>query len=200
MLKRLTTPIHIQDFLNSIPINWEKAGDTHFSPRSVLHNRRAHCIEGALLAATALWIHGEPPIIMDLLTRDKTGDDDHVIALYKRDGYYGAISKSNHATIRFRDPIFRTVRELALSYFHEWFLNSTGEKTLDRYSNPFDMRQLGTAWITAEQDLWNVSEALDAVPHHALVPKRNWRYVRYADPIEIQSGSLIEWRKTDPRT
>ena len=103
------------------------------------------------------------------------GDVDHVVTLYKRGGRYGAIGKTNHATIRFRDPVYRTPRELTLSYFHEWFLNTTGEKTLECYSKPLDMRRFGTEWITAEKDLWNVADALAERKHYFLVPKGNWK-------------------------
>ena len=200
MLAKLSTPIKIQDFLDGLPMNWEKKGETHMSPRCVLHKRKAHCIEGALLAAAALWIAGEPPLIMNLSARLGRGDVDHVVALYKRGNRYGAISKTNHATIRFRDPIYRTPRELALSYFHEWFLNATGEKTLECYSKPLDLRRLGTDWITAEKDLWNIADALSERKHYFLFPKGNWRHVRNADSMEINAGSLIEWPKSDPRT
>ena len=115
-LKKLSTPIKIQNFLDALPMNWEKKGDTHLSPLRVLEEKKAHCIEGALLAAAALWIAGEPPLILNLSARLGKGDADHVITLYNRAGFYGAISKTNHATIRFRDPIYRTTRELALSY------------------------------------------------------------------------------------
>jgi len=198
-LARLNTPAKIQDFLDALPMNFEKGGDTHRSPREVLAVKKAHCIEGALLATTALWIAGEPPLIMNLSARMGRGDFDHVIALYKRNGYWGAVSKTNHAVLRFRDPIYRTLRELALSYFHEWFLPS-GEKTLECYSNQLDMRRFGTAWITAEKDLWNVADALSVLPHHDLVPKWNWRYVRKADPMERKAGSFTEYQKSDPRT
>lgn len=199
-LARLTTPIKIQDFLDSLPMNWEKNGDTHMSPRRVLRERKAHCIEGALLAATALWLRGERPLIMNVSSKMHKGDDDHVIALYKRGGRWGAISKTNHATIRFRDPVYRTLRELVLSYFHEWFLNATGEKLLECYSKPLDMRRFGAGWLTAEKDLWEVADALGGLPHYYLVPKGNWRFVRKADPMERMAGELIEWPKSDPRT
>ena len=200
-LARLSTPIKIQDFLDSLPMNWEKKGDTHRSPRRVLREGKAHCIEGALLGALALWIHGEPPLIMNISARLGKGDVDHVVALYKRGNRYGALSKTNHATIRFRDPVYRTPRELALSYFHEWFLNTTGEKTLECYSKPLDMgRRFGADWITAEKDLWNVADALSSLPHYYLMPKGNWRYVRKADPMEVKAGKLIEWPESDPRT
>ena len=199
-LERLSTPIKIQNFLDGLPMNWEKKGDTHFSPRKALRENKAHCMEGALLAAAALWIAGEPPLLMNLSARMGRGDVDHVVALYRRGGRWGAIGKTNHATIRFRDPVYRTPRELALSFFHEWFLNSTGEKTLECYSRPLDMRQFGTAWLTAEDDVWFVSDAFTVRKHYYLVPKGNWRYVRRADPMELAAGRLVEWKETDPRT
>ena len=174
------------------------------SPRRVLRENKAHCIEGALLAATALWIHGEPPIIMNLSGRFGGDDTDHVITLYKRNGRLGAISKTNHATIRFRDPAYRTPREIALSYFHEWFSNETGVKSLYEYSKPLDLRRIGvpsgtdrfgTDWITTEKDLYNIADALDSMPYYLLIPEKNWRYVRGADPMELKAGSFIEWEK-----
>ena len=195
VLARLRTPIEIQDFLDSIPMNFEKQGDTHFSPRNVLKKNTAHCIEGALLAAAALWIAGEPPLIMNLSARMNKGDVDHVVALYKRGGRWGAISKTNHATIRFRDPVYRSPRELALSYFHEWFMNNTGEKTLECYSKPLDMRTLGIAWLTDDAAVWKVDDVLAARKHYFLVPPRNWRHIRRADPMELNAGKLLEWKE-----
>lgn len=201
MLEQLSTPIKIQDFLNALPMNFEKEGDTHRSPRAVLAAGKAHCIEGAMLAATALWIHGEPPLILNLSARLGRGDVDHVITLYKRNGYFGAISKTNHSVLRFRDPIYRTLRELALSYFNEWFLLSSGEKTLECYSKQLDLEaRFGTAWITKVKDVWEVAEALSLLPHYPLVPKGNWRYVRAADAMEMQAGGTPEWSRSDSRT
>ncbi len=200
ILKKLTTPIKIQDFLDTTAMNWEKRGDTHMSPRRALREKKAHCIEGALLAAAALWVHGEPPLIMNISAKLGKGDVDHVVALYKRSGYWGAISKTNHSTIRFRDPIYRTPRELALSYFHEWFFNTTGEKTLECYSKPLNLERFGTEWLTSQKDLWNIADALSILPHYQLVPKGNWRYVRKADKMEIKAGKLIEWPKSNSRT
>ena len=199
-LSRLSTPIKIQNFLNAIPMNWEKKDDTYMSPRRVLREKKAHCIEGALLAAAALWIAGEPPVVMNLSPLPGRGDFDHVITLYKRGGRFGAISKTNHSCLRFRDPIYRTPRELVLSYFHEWFIDATGEKVLERYSKPVDMRRFGTDWLTTKKDLHNISDALDALPYYNLVPKGNWRYVRKADSMELKAGSFIEWPKSHPRT
>jgi len=193
-LKKLSTPSKIQDFLDAVPMNFEEGGDTHRSPRAVLKAKRAHCIEGALLAATALWIAGEPPLILNLSARMGRGDVDHVIALYKRGGAWGAVSKTNHAVLRFRDPVYRTLRELASSYFNEWFLPS-GEKTLECYSKQLDMRRFGTKWITSEKDLWEVADALSVLPHYNLVPKGNWRYVRKADSMERKAGLYTQWPK-----
>lgn len=200
LLKGLSTPIKIQDYLDAIPFNFEKKGDTHMSPRCVLREHRAHCIEGALLAATALWIQGEAPTILNLSARLGRGDVDHVITLYKRGKYYGAISKTNHSVLRFRDPIYRTPRELVLSYFHEWFMLANRQKTLECYSRPLDMRRFGTDWITSEKDLWHVADALAELQHYYLVPKGHWPYVRRADDMELRAGSFTEWKKSDPRT
>jgi len=198
VLRKLSTPEKIQDFLDALPINHEKQGDTCLSPRQVLREKKAHCIEGAMLAATALWLHGEEPLLLDLTTLRY--DDDHVVALYKRNGYWGAISKTNHAVLRFRDPIYRTIRELALSYFHEYFMITTGRKTLVSYSVPFFLKRFGTEWIAAEEDVWYIAHALDDVRHFTLVPEKNKRLIRKASSLERKLGSVAEWKKTDRRT
>ncbi|MDO8523737.1 MAG: hypothetical protein Q7R74_00740 [bacterium] len=194
ILKRLSTPMKIQDFLDAIPMNHEKKGETHMSVRRVLREHKAHCIEGALVAAAALSFHGEPPLLLDLVS-DKShyDDDDHVVTLYKRNGYWGAISKTNHATIRFRDPVYKTLRELALSYFHEWFMNANGVKTMKSYSRPLNLRRFGTDWMTSEKELWYLDKALAALPHYPLVPKKNKKFIRKADRMELKAGRLVEW-------
>lgn len=199
-LRKLTTPAKIQDFIDKIPMNWEKKGDTHYSVRRVLKHKKAHCTEGALLAAAALKLHGEPPLLMDLYARDGKGDVDHVVALYKRNGRWGAISKTNHATIRFRDPVYKTLRELALSYFHEWFMNTTGEKTLESYSKPLNLDKTKLDWLAGEKDLWELDNLLNALPHYKLAPEKNWKYVRRADRMELKAGRLVEWPESHPRT
>lgn len=196
-LKPLTTPTRIQDFLDTFPINGEKEGETYWSPRKVLREQKMHCFEGALVAATALWLSGKPPLILDLKAPD---DIDHVVTLYKVNGYWGAISKTNHAVLRFRDPIYKTTRELALSYFHEYFDNTTGKKMLRSYSKPFSLKRFGTAWITSEKELDDIVETLDESPHFPLVPKGNARHLRPADTMERKAGELIEWYAHDART
>jgi hypothetical protein len=198
VLKALSKPEKIQDYLDSLPINFEKKGETNMSPRRVLREKKAHCMEGAMLAALALMLQGEKPLLLDLKTSAK--DDDHVVALYKRNGCWGAISKTNHATLRFRDPIYKTVRELAASYFHEYFLDSNGEKTLRSHSGPFSLARYGSDWITSEDDLWQIAIDLDSAPHFALFPKENLRFIRKADSMERSAGKLIEWKTSDKGT
>jgi hypothetical protein len=198
ILRHLSTPIKIQNWLDRLPMNWEKRGETYMSPRRALRTHKAHCFEGALLAAAALWLQGEPPLLFDL---QALTDDDHVVALYRRHGYWGAISKTNHASLRFRDPIYKTMRELALSYFHEYFSNTTGQKILRAYStHPFDLTPFGSWWLTAEVDLDMIAERLDAAPHSRLIPSRNRSYIRLADRMERRAGRLIEWPKRHRRT
>ena len=198
ILKKLSTPIKIQDFLDSFPINWEKGGETYMSPRRVFREKKMHCLEGALVAGVALWLHGEKPLLLDLKAN---GDEDHVIALYKRNGCWGAISKTNHSTLRFRDPVYKTIRELVLSYFHEYFNDNTGKKALRSYSaNPFNIKRLGTKWIATGEDLQYIAQAIDDAPHKNLFPKKNIKFLRKADTMERRASKIIEWSKKHPRT
>lgn len=192
ILRALRTPQKIQDFLDSLPINKEKNGDTCLSPRRVLRERHAHCMEGAMFAALALRLHGHRPLLMDLKTTKK--DFDHVVALFRVGGFWGAISKTNHAVLRYREPIYRTPRELALSYFHEYFLDD-GTKTLRSFSRPFDLSRFDKrGWMTDEDDLWYVPIALDDAPHVPLLNRAQIRKLRKADKIERDAGKLIEWK------
>ncbi|OHA83806.1 MAG: hypothetical protein A2937_01910 [Candidatus Yonathbacteria bacterium RIFCSPLOWO2_01_FULL_47_33b] len=200
VLKKLSTPQKIQDYLDALPQNHEKNGETYLSPRRVLREQKAHCIEGALLAAVALWLQGERPLLLDLKTVNIEIDSDHVVALYKKNGYWGAISKTNHAVLRYRDPIYKTVRELALSYFHEYFLVTNGEKTLRGYSRPVSLKRFGTDWITAEENLSHIAEALDTVIHFPLIPTGNEHHIRPASPVERKACSIPEWSKDNLRT
>lgn len=198
VFKKLSTPAKIQNFLDKLPINFEKKGETYTSPRVTLRRKKAHCLEGALLAATALWLQGRDPLLLDLKT---TKDDtDHVVALYKINGHWGALSKTNHAVLRFRDPVYKTIRELALSYFHEYFLNKNGKKTLRSYSKPFNLKTLGEEWITTEKDLYKIAEKIDHIKHFALFPEKNEKFLRPANKIERRAGNLTEWKKKNPRT
>ena len=137
LFRRLNTPSKLQDYLNALPFNFLDRGVT-LSPRMVLKKNKADCFEGALLAAAVLEFHRYKPLILDLRSVKKPYDYDHVVAVFKKDGCFGAISKTNHAVLRYREPAYKTLRELVMSYFHEYFLN-TGKKTLREYSELFDL-------------------------------------------------------------
>ncbi len=192
IFRKLDTPIMVQDFLDKIPINFEKHGETLYSPRQVLRENKAHCMEAALLASAVFWYHGQKPMLLDLRT---TKDDfEHVVALFRQNNRWGAISKSNHSVLLYRDPIYRTIRELVMSYFHEYFLDS-GKKTLRNYSRPFDLRKFGTEWVTSEEQLWDIDQALDASPHVQLLDKKMIESLRPADQIAIKASNLTRFKK-----
>ena len=192
LLSRLNTPQKIQDYLNSLPTNFEEKEETCLSPREVIKQKTAHCAEGAVFAAVALWYHGHRPLLLDLKTTPN--DDEHVVALYKKDGYWGAISKTNHAVLRYREPIYSSVRELVLSYFHEYFKDN-GHKTLRSYSKPFDLSKIkGHSWLTTQDGLWDIMTALDKSPHYLILNKSQIKNLRKADKIEIEAGKLIEYK------
>lgn len=138
----LDSPFAVQRFLDSLPYSAE---DANRCPLQVLRDRVAHCLDGALFAAAALWRLGHPPLILDLLPAPGR-DDDHVLAIYRVDGHYGAVAKSNYVGLRFREPIHRTLRELVLSYF-EAFYNIAGEKTLRGYTRLLDLRREQPDWL-----------------------------------------------------
>lgn len=192
ILKKLSSPVKIQDFINTLSFNFEKRGETHNSVKLTLENRRAHCFEGAILAAAALWIQGQRPLLLDLVTIRP--DFDHVVTLFKEDNYWGAISKTNHSVLRYRDPIFKNVRELALSYFHEYFLPN-GKKSLRTFSRPFDLSQLGTFWISTHDNLAPMAHLLDQSPHIEILSTKQKRELRKADQIEINATDLEEFKK-----
>jgi len=190
IFSKFKTPQQIQNFLNDLSFKFEKK-DTYNSPRIILKTHKAHCFDGALFAATALWFNGEKPLLLDLKVAEDTKDVDHVVVLFKRFGFWGAISKTNHAVLRYREPIYKTVRELALSYFHEYFLPS-GEKTLRSFSKPFDLSRFGTEWLTTEKDLYYIVEALDKSPHIQILSKQQIKNLRKADKIEIKAGEIVK--------
>ena len=191
LFRRLNTPRKIQDFINSVPVNFEPNGDSCLSPREVIKQNRAHCVEGALLAATVLWFHGSRPQLMDIRSNRK--DVDHVVALFKKNGYWGAISKTNHAVLRFREPVYKTPRELALSFFHEYF-DDTGKKNMREFSEPFDLSKIkDRSWMTSKDNLWNLVRALDESRHYKILNKKQIANLRLADAIEIKAGKITEY-------
>jgi len=194
LFKKLDSPKKIQDFLaTKIKHNPAKDDVECRSPRQVLKVGKAHCMEGALLAAAILEYHGQKPLLMDL--RSTANDLDHVVALFRQFGCWGAISKTNHVVLRYREPIYKTLRELALSYFHEYFLDS-GKKTLREYSVPFNANRLNNLnWRTTQKDLVKVPELLDAAKHYKILSNAQIKNLRKADGIEIKAGKLVEWKK-----
>ena len=181
-LRALKTPARIQKFIDALDYQY---ADTAWSPQRVLLERKGHCLEGALVAAAALRVNGHPPLLMDL---ESVHDDDHVVALYRERGLWGGIAKSNFAGLRFRPPVYRTLRELALSYFASYY-NLRGEYTLRAYSRAVNLKRLDRChWMTAEEDVWCVPEALIAARHYALVPDKATRALPRLDRRSFEAG------------
>lgn len=181
-LRALKTPASIQKFIDAIEYQY---ADTAWSPERVLRERKGHCLEGAMLAAAALRVNGYPPLVMDL---EAVHDDDHVVAIYRRRGLWGGIAKSNFAGLRFRAPVYRTLRELALSYFEHYY-NLRGEHTLRAYSRPVNLARLDSKhWMTAEEDVWCVPDLLIAARHYPLLPDKVARELPRLDRRSFQAG------------
>ncbi len=192
LMRRLDTPAKIQDFLNKIPINFEKNGvDTLKSPIKVLRDKSAHCIEAAILGAYILSLYGHKPLLLHLASTDE--DSDHVVAPFKINGLWGALSKGNHVTLRYRDPVYKTIRELAMSYFNEYYLEN-GDKTLRSYSELLNLNTFEDDWATSEEELWGIDDELDKVKHYSIAPKDVIKNLRKADSIERRSLKLTDWK------
>src|SRR5437762_10377570 len=192
LLRRLDSPRKIQAYVYGLRQNFEVGGDTCRPVRAVLHTRSAHCIEGAMLAACAMWIQGEPPLLLDMRA---VRDFDHVVALFRRRGLWGAISKTNGIGLRWRDPVYRSLRELAMSYFHEYY-NGRAHKTLREYSVPFDLRRIDPAlWVSGTKNCWLVGDKLDAIRHFKLVSGRHLKTIARRDAFERRVGVLGQYRK-----
>jgi hypothetical protein len=195
LFKRLHSPSRIQDFLEGIPSNFELDGETNFSPRTMLQKGVGHCFEGAVLAAAVLAYHGQRPLLMDFAT--DYDDEDHIVALFHEKGLWGAISKTNHAVLLYRDAIYKTPRELAMSYFHEYYMHD-GRKSLRAYSTPFDLSKFDPEkWITSSDNLDWVHDKIHATRYYDVAPKAAIKKLRKATPLELQALKLTKW--PDPR-
>jgi len=195
ILRKLDEPRKIQAYLNNIPCNHEIGGETVLSVREVMRQRRAHCIEGAMLAAAAMWVNGIPPLVIHLDC--DISDYPHVIAVFRQHGAWGAISKTNSAPLRYRDPIYRSLRELALSYFHE-YSNRRGHKTLRSYSVPFDMRRLPPeAWVTGGEQCWIAHDRITDLMHFPLISRRQERLLAPRDKFERKASKLVQYPKPE---
>jgi hypothetical protein len=196
-LRRLDSPEKIQHFLNAIPTNHEVDGETILSVREVLRQRRAHCIEAALLAACALWIHGERPLVMHMDC--DTSDYPHVLALFRRGRCWGAISKANGVALRYRDPVYRNLRELAMSYFHEYF-DKRGRKTLRRHSGAFDLRRIDSKlWVTNPKACDETHERLAGLRHHPLISEQQTRLLARRDAFEREAARQVQYPAPPPK-
>ena len=150
-----------------LPQNFEPDGQTCLSVRSVLEQRRAHCLEGAMVAALALWVHGEPPLLLDLKA---SHDYDHVVAVFRRGGHWGAISKTNNSVLRYRDPVYRTLRS---------------------WAGPFDLRRMDPKiWVTNQKSCWDVGYRLEEIRHWPLVTTRQLKLLRLRDTVERQAAKV----------
>jgi len=188
--RKLNTPVKIQDFLDTIPMNFEKEKETVRSPLMVLRKNEAHCIEAAMLAAAIFWSHGKTPLILDLKATQE--DDDHIVAVFKEKGLWGALSKTNHPVLRYRDPIYRDIRELVMSYFNEYYFNNR-KKTLRSYSNPIDLSKFGKDWLISEKNQWEIIHALNKAKHYNILASGMARNLRLADKVELLATQKPEW-------
>jgi len=188
VLAGLKTPDRIQRFLDEeIGYNKEPDGATCRSPRRVLRDGIAHCMEGALLAAAALRLLGHPPLLVDL---EAVRDDDHVLAVFRVRTHWGAIAKSNFAGLRYREPVYRTLRELAISYFEHYY-NLKGEKTLRAYSRPVNLKRFDSiSWMTSEEDVWAIPEHLVVIPHIPLLTPGMERKLARMDARLFAAGQV----------
>jgi hypothetical protein len=188
-LRALRSPAGIQRTLDSMPYH---LASTAWSPRRVLAARTAHCLEGAIFGAAALRVLGFPPLLLDL---EAVQDTDHVLAVWRERGGWGAIAKSNFSGLRFRAPVYRTLRELVMSYF-EGYVNLRGERTLRAYSRPLSLARFDRThphWETAESDLWFVAEHLARVPHARLLTRPMEQRLGRVDRRSLEAG-LVGFR------
>ena len=201
VFKKLNTPHRIQDYLEALPQNFSRSREGSCrSVRRIVAEGKAYCLEGAVLAAASLAYHGSPPLLLDIKTTDH--DEEHVVALFKDGGRWGAISKTNHPVLRWRDPVYKSVRELAMSYFNEYFLWQNGEKTMYSHSRAFGLhRYPPSRWVTTESSLEWLADALDRAPHSPVAPAGIIKTkLRKASKIERAVLELEEWSRTGRRT
>jgi hypothetical protein len=183
-LRSLKNPYGIQRLIDDMP--YHVAG-TAWSPRRVLRHNTSHCLEGAIFAAAALRLNGFPPLIWDL---EAEHDTDHVMAIYRIDGHWGAVAKSNFAGCRYREPVYRTLRELAMSYFNT-YCNLRRERTLRNYSRPVNLARFDSRhWMTTEEEVWFIPNYLCEIFHYKLLRPAMIKRLRRLDERSFQSECL----------
>ncbi len=181
----LKTPGAIQEYLESLPY---KAEELDRSPVRVMADGQAHCLDGGIFAALALWAIGFRPLILDLVP-DPGQDDDHVLALYRVDGLWGAIAKSNYPNLRFREPVYRTLRELAMTYF-EHFYNLERRKTLRGYTRPFSLEPYTDhRWMWDDEALKTITRRFYSRPSIPLISAESAARLSVADERSYTSGT-----------
>ena len=183
-LKTISDPDKIQGFLDSIDYN---PNYECRSPRWVIKKRSAHCFEGALFAAAVLGFIGYKPLIIDMKSYN---DDDHVIAVFMEHGHWGAVAKSNFTSLRYREPVYRSLRELVMSYF-DFYFNLNGDKSLRSYSRPLDLSIYNKRhWSTTDEDLEYIGDKLEAMQHYPVLDSRMINNLKRASDIMLQAGML----------
>ena len=184
-ISRLTSPAKIQSFLDSLPYSDETR---YRSPLSVLRDGKGHCFDGALFAAAMLRRIGYPPLIIDMIPNDN--DDDHLLALFKIHGHWGAVAKSNYSGLRFREPVYRSLRELVMSYFEDFF-NAIGEKTLRGFTRPLNLKEFDRLhWMTSDEHLDAIADRLDEIKRYKVVSTSMIRRLSFADHRSVAAGLL----------
>ncbi len=183
-LRSLKNPHGIQRFLDDMPYH---LADTAWSPRCVLAENTSHCFEGAMLAAAALRANGYPPLVFDL---EAEKDTDHVVAIYRVNGHWGAVAKSNYTGCRYREPVYRSLRELALSYFEVYF-NLRRERSLRTFSRPVNLSRFDRLeWMTTDKPLWFVAEYLFDIHHYRLLTPAMAKKLHRLDDRSFRAGCL----------
>ena len=183
-LRSLKNPYGIQRFLDDMPYHLE---DTAWSPRLVLRENTAHCLEGAIFAAAALRANGFPPLLWDL---EAEHDTDHVLAIYRIDGHWGTVAKSNYSGCRYREPVYHSMRELAMSYFNLYF-NMRRERTLRTFSRPVNLARFDhLEWMTTEKPVWFVAEHLLTISHYPLITRAQAKRLHRLDGRSFRAGCL----------
>ena len=195
LFSKLNSPSKIQDYLDTLSVNFELSGESNFSPIQVIEKNTAHCFESAVLSSAVLAYHGHRPLLMDFATA--FDDEDHTIALFKKNNKWGALSKTNHAVLKYRDPIYASPRELAMSYFHEYYLFD-GRKSLRAYSAPFDLsRYEPSLWIAASRGLDWLMEDVSKSRYFPVLSEKMIRQLRRASKVELAALKIIDF--PDPR-
>lgn len=174
-IRAMKDPNGVQKFLNSLPYH---IAHTCWSPRKVLRHRTVHCLEGAIFGAAALRVLGYPPLLWDL---EAERDTDHVLAIFRHNGCWGAVAASNFAGCRYREPVYRTLRELAMSFFNLYF-NLAKQRSLRRYSNPVNLKRFDRlGWMTSEKEVWYIPEYLCDIPHKSLLRPKQVKQLHSVD-------------------